>query len=76
MTDIDYLIENAKFTIQIREYLKKFNLENKEIDKYIKGLNDDYTFWDNIYTDKKIEENLLGKKKIRIGEKYQINKLS
>ena len=62
-------------TTEKRKYLQDFNkrLENSGKDHYIEGMKEDSFFWEEIYTDKHMEEDGTNQNvKPRIGPNYQV----
>ena len=70
----------SKETIEKRKYLTDFfnrmgilKLNNKKIDVYKIGMQEDPKFWSELYEDDPLPEEKCPRKYIRIGKKYQAN---
>lgn len=70
----------SKETIEKRKYLQDFfirmeilKLNNKKIDVYKIGMQEDPKFWRELYEDDYLPEEKCSRKYINIGKEYQAN---
>ena len=70
----------SKETIEKRKYLQDFfirmeilKLNNKKIDVYKIGMQEDPNFWSELYEDYPLQEEKYSRKHIKIGKEYQAN---
>ena len=70
----------SKETIEKRKYLQDFfirmeilKLNNKKIDAYKIGMEEDHNFWSELYEDDPLPEEKCSRKYVKIGKEYQAN---